>query len=294
MNWHREPLFHFLVLGGLLFGLFALVNDEASSGPPNQIEITASDVDRLRDVWTKQWNRQPTETELKGLIESHLREEVLYREGLALGLDQNDTIIRRRLAQKMEFLFEDLADQVKPTDKELERYFDRNRERYRLPARFSFTHVYFSVDRRGSSAEQDARHLLARLQTSDAVQLPVSDRGDPFMLQYDFIKNTEQEVAKLFGRRFVEQLLEVPEGPWQGPIESGYGLHLVRILDKVDSRLPELSEMRDRVQTDLVRERRREMNKAIFERMKDRYEIVVESPVDTLEMAKVSTTEKKR
>ena len=151
MTWTREPLVHFLVLGALLFGLFALVNNEASSKSPNRIEITSADVDRLQERWTKQWNRPPTETELKSLIEAYLREEILYREALALGLDQNDTIIRRRLAQKMEFLFEDLADQVEPTDEELKRYFDRNRDQYRLPARFSFAHVYFSVDQRGDS-----------------------------------------------------------------------------------------------------------------------------------------------
>ncbi len=284
MNWTREPLVHFLVLGVLMFGLFALVNDEASSRPPNRIEITVSNVERLREVWSKQWNRPPTETELKGLIESHLREEILYREGLALGLDQNDTIIRRRIAQKMKFLFEDLADQVKPTHEELKDYFDRNQNQYRFPARFSFTHVYFSVDQRGNSAVPDARRLLAQLQTSDAARLPVSDRGDPFMLQYDFVRKTEQEVAKLFGQRFAEQLLESPEGSWQGPIESGYGLHLVRIHDKVEPRLPELNEVRDRVQTNLVSERRRETNEQVYQRLKARYEIVVVPFTETFDV----------
>ncbi len=275
MNWTREPLVHFLVLGALLFGLFALVNDEASSKSPNRIEITASNVERLREVWSKQWNRPPTETELKGLIESHLREEVLYREGLALGLDQNDTIIRRRITQKMKFLFEDLADQVKPTHEELKGYFDRNQDQYRLPARFSFTHVYFSVDRRGIAAEQDARRLLAHLQTTDATPLRASGQGDRLMLEYDFVRKTEQEVAKLFGRRFAEQLSEIPEGSWQGPIESGYGLHLVRIHDRIESRLPEMEEVRDKVQLDFSAERRRETNKKIYEQLKARYEIVV-------------------
>ncbi len=285
MNWTREPLVHFLVLGVLMFGLFALVNDEASSRPPNRIEITASNVERLREVWSKQWNRPPTETELKGLIESHLREEVLYREGLALGLDQNDTIIRRRIAQKMKFLFEDLADQVKPTHEELKRYFDRNQGQYRRPSRFTFTHVYFSVDKRGDSAEHDARRLLAKLQTSDATPVRVSDQGDPFMLQYDFVRKTEQEVAKLFGRHFAEQLLEIQEGSWQGPIESGYGLHLVWIHDRIESRLPEMEEVRDKVQLDFLAERRRETNKKIYEQLKARYEIVIVPFKDTFDVA---------
>ena len=293
MNWTREPLVHFLLLGALLFGLFALVDDEASSKSSNQIEITSADVDRLRERWTRQWNRPPTETELKGLINSHIREEVLYREGLALGLDQNDTIIRRRLAQKMEFLTEDLAGQVKPTDEELKRYFDRNQDQYLLPARFSFTHVYFSVDQRGDSAVQDARRLLAQLQTSDAIALPVSDQGDRFMLHYDFVRKTEQEVAKLFGRRFAEQLLEIQEGSWQGPIESGYGLHLVRVHDKVEPRLPELNEVRDRVQTNLVSERRRITHEQVYQRLKARYEIVVEDPAASWKIAKAYSAEKK-
>ncbi len=286
MKWYREPLIHFLGIGALLFGLFALVNEEAGSVAPNRIEITVSNVERLREVWSKQWNRQPTETELKGLIESHLREEVLYREGLALGLDQNDTIIRRRLAQKMEFLFEDLADQVKPTDEELERYFVHNRDQYSIPARFSFTHVYFNLDKRGDSAAHDTERLLAQLQTTDVTPPRAADLGDRFMLGYDFVRKTEQDVAKLFGRRFAKQLLDIPEGLWQGPIESGYGLHLVRIHDKVEPRLPELNEMRDRIQTDLMRERRRETNEQVYQRLKARYEIVVETPAATLEMAR--------
>ena len=275
MNWHREPLIHFLVLGALLFGLFALVNDEASSKPPNQIEITAADVDRLQERWTKQWNRPPTETELKGLINSHIREEVLYREGLALGLDQNDTIIRRRLAQKMQFLFEDLSDQVEPTDEELQEYLDQNPDRYRSPARFTFTQVYFSIDQRGAEAYKDAERLLAKLQNNTATPIRVADRGDRLMLDQDYVQSTELEVAKLFGRGFAERLLKIQEGSWQGPIESGYGIHLVRIHDRIESRLPEMEEVQDEVQRDFLAERRRETNKKIYEQLKARYEIVV-------------------
>jgi hypothetical protein len=286
MKWHREPLVHFLGIGALLFGVFGLVNDEASSVPANRIEITAADVDRLQERWSKQWNRPPNETELKGMIEAHLREEVLYREGLALGLDKNDTIIRRRLAQKMEFLAEDLANQVLPTDEELQEYLDQNPDRYRSPARFTFTQVYFSIDQRGAEAYKDAERLLSKLQNNTATPIRVADRGDRLMLDQDYVQSTELEVAKLFGQHFSEQLLEIQEGSWQGPIESGYGIHLVRIHDKVEPRLPELAEVLKRVQVDLESERRRETNKKIYEQLKARYEIVVESPASTLEMAK--------
>ena len=285
MNWTKEPLVHFLVLGGLLFGLFALVNDEASSKPPNEIEITSSDVDRLRDVWTKQWNRPPTETELKGLIESHLREEVLYREGLALGLDQNDTIIRRRLAQKMEFLFEDLADQVEPTDEELKRYFDKYNDKYLLPARVSFSHIYFNVDRRGEAGYGNAKHLLEKLQSNKASLRPY-DQGDRFMLGYEYVQKTPQEVANVFGRQFAEKLFMTRKGIWQGPIESGYGVHLVSIHDRTESRLPEMKDVRDKVQLDFLAERRRETNERIYEKLKARYEIVVAPDTNGAQVAR--------
>ena len=285
MNWTKEPLVHFLVLGGLLFGLFALVNDEASSKPPNEIEITSSDVDRLRDVWTKQWNRPPTETELKGLIESHLREEVLYREGLALGLDQNDTIIRRRLAQKMEFLFEDLADQVEPTDEELKRYFDKYNDKYLLPARVSFSHIYFNVDRRGEAGYGNAKHLLEKLQSNKARPRPY-DQGDRFMLGYEYVQKTPQEVANVFGRQFAEKLFMTRKGIWQGPIESGYGVHLVSIHDRTESRLPEMKDVRDKVQLDFLAERRRETNERIYEKLKARYEIVVAPDTNGAQVAR--------
>ncbi len=284
MKWYREPLVHFLGIGALLFGVFALVKDEANSVDANRIEITASDVERLQQVWTRQWNRPPTETELKGLIESHLREEVLYREGLALGLDQNDTIIRRRLAQKMEFLFEDLALQREPTEEDLKGYFDRNKDKYLLPARVSFSHIYFNVDRRGQAAYGNAKRLLKRLRSNGSSPVRVSDQGDRFMLGYDYAQKTQQEVANVFGRQFAEKLIKTPKGIWQGPIESGYGMHLVRVHEVVDSSFPRFVEVQARVKTDFLTERRRSANKRIYQTLKSRY--IVVPFTDTFDVAR--------
>ncbi len=286
MKWYREPLVHFLGIGALLFGLFALLNDDASSIDANRIEITASNVERLREVWSKQWNRQPTETELKGLIKSHIREEVLYREGLALGLDKNDTIIRRRLAQKMEFLFEDLAMQGKPTEEDLKAYFDRNKDKYLLPARVSFSHIYFNVDRRGKAAYGNAKRLLKRLRSNGSSPVRVSDQGDRFMLGYDYAQKTQQEVGNVFGRQFAGKLFKTRKGIWQGPIESGYGIHLVQVRDRIESRLPQLDEVRDSVQLDFLYERRRVTNKKIYEQLKARYEIVVAPDTNGTQVAR--------
>lgn len=272
MNWHREPLVHFLLLGAILFGVFALVNDEAGSVDTKRIEVTTGDIERLQEGWSKRWNRPPTQEELSGLIDSHIREEVLYREGLALGLDQNDTIIRRRMMQKMEFLFNDLAELNPPDDSALNQYLLENQEKYKIPARVSFTHIYFSVDKRGAKAVEDAKKVRPGLK---ALRAP--EKGDSFMMAYDFDRETPFEVERLFGKYFSDQLFTLEANVWQGPIESGYGLHLVRISEKIDSQIPELAFVVDKVRTDWMYEQRKKMNEEIYEKFKERYEIVVEA-----------------
>jgi len=277
----REPLLHFLIIGALIFILFSIINEEEDTLSGNKIVVTAADIERLSDNWSKKRNRPPTETELKGLVESYIKEEVYYREALALGLDQNDTILRRRLMQKMEFLSNDLAELNQPDESALNKYFLDNQEKYELPARVSFTHIYFSLDKRGAKVVEDAERVLSGLDLPRAPEL-----GDTFMMQYDFVQETPFEVERLFGKGFTEQLFKSDINSWQGPIESGYGLHLVRISEKVDSRMPELASVIGKVRTDLMFERRQKMNKEIYERFKERYEIVVE------DMPKQSSTAK--
>jgi hypothetical protein len=269
-HWHKEPLLHFLIIGAVIFVVFSIVNKDEIDISGNKIVVTAAEVERLSDNWSKKWNRPPTETELQGLVESYIKEEVYYREALALGLDKNDTILRRRLMQKMEFLSNDLAELNQPDESALNKYFLDNQEKYKLPARVSFTHIYFSLDKRGAKAFEDAKNLLSQLN-----DLSAPEKGDSFMLQYDFNQETPFEVARLFGTGFAEQLFTLETNTWQGPIESGYGLHLVRISEKIDSRTPELASVIEKVRTDLMFEQRKKMNKEIYERFKERYEIVV-------------------
>ena len=270
-KWHKEPLLHFLIIGAFIFVVFSIVNKDEIDVSGNKIVITAADIERLSSNWSKKWNRPPTEIELKGLVESYIKEEVYYREALALGLDQNDTILRRRLMQKMEFLSNDLAELNQPDETTLNKYFLNNQEKYELPAQVSFTHIYFSLDKRGAKVVEDAESVLSGL---DALRAP--DKGDSFMLEYDFAQETPYEVERLFGKSFAEQLFTLKANAWQGPIESGYGLHLVRISEKTDARMPELASVIEKVRTDLMFERRQKTNKEIYERFKERYEIVVE------------------
>jgi peptidyl-prolyl cis-trans isomerase C len=270
-HWHKEPLLHFLIIGAVIFVVFSIGNKEEAAVSGNKIVVSSAEIERLSDIWSKKMNRPPTETELQGLIESYIKEEVYYREALALGLDQNDTILRRRLMQKMEFLSNDLAELNQPDEAALNKYFLENQEKYKLPARASFTHIYFSLDKRGAKAYEDAINVLSELNV-----LRAPEHGDSFMMEYDFVQETPFEVERLFGKSFAEQLFKSEINTWQGPIRSGYGLHLVRISEKIDSRLPELASVIDKVQTDWMFEQRQKMNKEIYERFKQRYEIVVE------------------
>ena len=264
--WRRNPLLQFTAIGAVLFFAYGFIHD-TRTGDANRIEVTAADIERIRELWAMQWRRPPTEAELQGLVDAHIREEVLYREALAMGLDKGDTVIRRRLAQRVEFLAEDLATRVEPTREELQRHFEAHLDRYMLPARASFSHIYFSIDRRGDQAESDARAALAH---------PDAARGDPFMLQSDFPSRTQQEVGALFGNEFATALFALEPGDWRGPVASSYGMHLVRVRERSEGRKPELSEVRDRVRNDLLDQRRREADEALVDALEARYEIVVE------------------
>jgi parvulin-like peptidyl-prolyl isomerase len=253
----------------------------------NKIIVSSAEIERLGYNWSKRWNRPPTETELQGLIESYIKEEVYYREALTLGLDQNDTILRRRLMQKMEFLSNDLAELNQPDETELNEYFIDNQDKYELPARISFTHIYFSMDKRGAKASEYAKNVLLELKSSRA-----PERGDSFMLEYDFVQETPFEVERLFGKGFAEQLFRLGTNSWHGPIESGYGLHLVRISEKIDARMPDLASVIDKVRTDWMFEQRQKTNKEIYERFKERYEIVVDDVQKQSGMAKATRSDR--
>jgi peptidyl-prolyl cis-trans isomerase C len=270
----KEPLIHFLILGALLFALNNVVSDSDPTEADNSIVISDTEVEWMQSTWNKKWSRQPTEDELQGLIESYIREEVLYREGLAMGLDEDDTIIRRRLATKMEFLVKDIGQIVEPTEAELNDYFKANIDRYMEPSMISFSHIYFNLDNR-DNALGDAQIVLEKLRKIDALTADDWQLGDPFMLHYDYGLKTQTEVMQLFGSNFSDKVFEMPPGGWQGPIESGYGIHLVYIKDVVAAREPSLDEVRDKVKNDLVSQRRTDSFDAFYKSLRDKYDIEI-------------------
>jgi len=273
MKFFKEPLFHFLALGAALFLLYGLVSDD-SGDAQNQLLVTQGDIRQLADTWQMQWRRPPTSAELRGLVEAHIKEQILYREALAMGLDQDDTIVRRRLAQKMEFLAQDIASWVEPTEEELETFLADNPELFRTPVEVTFTHVYVSPDARGATATEDAQALLTQLRTMGP-GADTSMMGDRFMLQKHY-SAAEWEIARLFGSQFAADVVALEPGDWEGPVESGYGLHVVLVQDRVDARMPALEEVREQVNNEYMSVRQREANEAMYEQLRSRYDVIVE------------------
>lgn len=288
-QWLKEPLLHFLLIGAALFALFYQVADPASVSD-SRIVISEADIDRMITLFERKLQRLPTQQELNGQIEAHIREEILYREALAMGLDQDDTIVRRRMAQKVEFMFNDLADAAEPTDDELQAFLDANNDRFIEPARTSFVHVYLNADKRGDSIEAEAQRLLQTLD-SNLDQTDSATTGDPFMFGYGFENQSTHQVSRMFGRDFAKALATLAADSWQGPVASGYGLHLVYIKDRSDAWLPPLTEIRESVLYELLAERRQRANQAFYQALRERYDVIIEQPPEHQSMAVTETAE---
>jgi peptidyl-prolyl cis-trans isomerase C len=273
----REPLIHFLLIGGAIFGFYGLAAEPEASAPADRIVVTTGEIDRLGNLWEKRWQRQPSGSELRRLIDEHVREEVLYREALALGLDRDDAVFRRLLRQKLEFVTQDLAVALKPEAVEVAAWFEANRERYRTPTRVSFTQVFVDLDRRGATGESNARVLLAGLREGSVAPEAV---GDGLLLDASYDGHSMQEIEGLFGSEFTEALLGLAPGEWSGPIASGYGLHLVRLDARSAGVIPPLAQIETRVRADIEYERRQQANEDIYQRFLARYEVVVEDAAE--------------
>jgi hypothetical protein len=271
----REPLIQFLLIGAVLFGLYRLPGNGSVSASSNRITIGAGEIEQLRAMFMKQRQRPPSDEELRGIIDARVQEEVLYREALIMGLDRDDTIIKRRLAQKLEFLTEDLSDVGLPTDGQLAAFFSQHGERYQTPRRLSFVHVYFTTAKRGKRAEQDAKNDLARLR-SGAPASAAEEMGDMFLLDYAYKEVMPGDIEKVFGQSFAEELVKLPEREWHGPIVSGYGLHLVRVSESLTSRASTLDAVREEVKRDWLEAQRRQIKEATFKKLRERYEVVID------------------
>jgi len=272
----REPLVHFLLLGLLVFAGFKFTS-RSDAGEPGKIVVTQAQVESLVTGFTRTWQRPPTNLELEGLIREHIREEVCTREALALGLDKDDSVIRRRLRQKLEFISDSVASQAEPTDEALEKYLQAHPENFRAQRQFTFSQVYLDPQKHGENLSRDVDQLLGQLRLAES-RPDLSKLGDSLLLEQDFEAVSGGEVSKQFGEKFAAKLVELPVGEWSGPVESGYGLHLVIVTERKDGSLPALADVRETVKRDWVNAQRSETNEKFYQALLKRYTVTIEDP----------------
>jgi len=285
----KEPLLHFLLLGAALFIAYGLISKPGSNRAPGEITVTVGQIEHLVTGFAKTWQRPPTDAELKGLIDDWVREEIATREAMALGMDKGDTVIRRRLRQKLEFVSDDIAAQTEPTDADLNAYLQAHPESFRVEPAFTFSQVYLDPAKHGANLGRDSAQLLARLKQADA-KADTSALGDSLLLEHAFQSAPTSEVAKQFGEEFAAKLDALSPGEWQGPIESGYGAHLVLIRQRTEGRKPALADVRGAVRREWANARRLEENQKFYEGLSKRYIVIIEGlePADTKDVASMS------
>ena len=272
----REPLLQFLLLGAAIFAAYSLLSNSRSEAP-GKIVITQGQIENLSVSFSKMWRRPPTDAELAGLVRDRVRDEVYYREAMALGLDKEDTVIRRRLRQKMEFISNDIAAQAEPTDADLNDYIQAHPDKFPAAQRFTFQQVYLNPDKHRANLAGATTRLLAQLkQAGDKVD--VSTLGDTFLLEHDFTALPTSEIAKQFGEGFAAKLRELSPGQWQGPVESGYGVHVVKISESTEGRRPALADVREVVRREWDNARRQEANEKFYQDLLKRYVVTIEQP----------------
>lgn len=269
----REPLLQFFLLGLALFAAYRILGGGERAQRTDRIVVDAGQIERLSGEFYRVWARPPTRADLERLIEEHIKEEMLYREALALGLDRDDEVVRRRMRRKMEFLNESLVEVLDPTDEELQAWFEKHADRYRRPAGVSFVQVYVSPDRHADPGRR-AETVLARLSARGE---PDPGMGDPTLLP-ERMHASLDEVDRTFGGSFAEELSDAPLDEWSGPFASGYGLHLVRLTAREPARLPTLDQVREEVERDWRHERRQRADATLYDALRERYEVRVEWP----------------
>jgi peptidyl-prolyl cis-trans isomerase C len=278
-RWLREPLLHFLALGLLLFATDHVLNRApARERTPTRIELTPDDLRQLQVAFAARWQREPTPEEMNGLVEDRVRDEVLYREALVLGLGQDDPIVRRRLAQRMELVAGDPSPNREPTPLELEAWFEKNRQRFAQPEQVTFRHLYFSPERRGARARADATGALEKLAGTPADWPGTASLGDRFPFQDHLADRSLEQLVKELGPGFAQAIFRTKPGAWQGPIESAYGWHVVFVEALTPGRNLSLKEIEPDVRTAWKAEQHDASWRAAYEKMRAKYELILPAP----------------
>jgi hypothetical protein len=275
----REPLVHFLLLGAVLFGLYSFTQGgRPASASSKEIRLSVDELAQLALLFQAQWRREPTPEEFSRMVENKIQGEILYREALAMGLDKGDEIVKRRMAQKMQFLAEDVAAAREPTATELKSWFERNGAMFAQPNRVSFRHLYFSPDRRGARAREDASSALAKLGGQPQDARLAGSLADRFMFQDYYRDRAPEQLGREFGPQFALAVAKLAPGLWQGPIESGFGWHLVFVDTVIPGRVPAFEEVEPDVKTAWLAEQKAQAWEKAYKEMRAKYTVLLPAP----------------
>jgi parvulin-like peptidyl-prolyl isomerase len=278
----HEPLVHFLLIGAVLFGVYSLTQSgRPATAGSKEIRLSLDEVAQLTLLFQAQWRRPPTPQELERMVENKVQQEILYREALAMGLDKDDEIVKRRMAQKMQFLAEDVAAAREPTAAELRTWFEKNSAKFAQPPRLSFRQLYFSPDRRGARARGDAEVALAKLAGQPVDAKIASAFADPFMFQEYYRDRAPDFLGKEFGPQFALSVAKLAPGSWQGPIESGFGWHLVFVDTVIPGRMPAFEEIEPDVKTAWLAEQKALAWQKAYKEMRTKYTVLLPAPPES-------------
>lgn len=264
----KEPLLHFILIGAAFFLLYSWVGETENES--NTITIDESDLEEIVSKFEMQWKRMPTEEELFSIVEKRIEQEVFYQEALKMNLDHNDEIIKRRLSQKMQFLSNDISGLVKPTDEQLQEYYQNHSDKYLVDASYTLHQVYFSPDQR-ENWRADAEAAVAKMNSVSIDEAIVM--GDPISLPQTYTETSAFHISRQMGDAFLNEIAVLKTGKWQGPVNSGYGAHVVFISEKQEAIPAPFEAVREKVIDDYSFERQAEVKAAIFKEFEKKYQI---------------------
>jgi peptidyl-prolyl cis-trans isomerase C len=271
----KEPLLQFLLIGAAIYGAYALYGPPQGDMDARKVIVDNNRIETIISQWNGRWKRPPTRQELDGIINAYVREEILYRKAVEIGLNEDDPITRRRLAQKLEFLTKNIALLRKPEESELEQYFADNIDLFRAPVLITFSHAFLDPDVRDKTTLEDAEKLLENLQAEGEPDVNSPTLGDRFMLENRYTQVSELDIRRSFGGGFADSVMQLDAGKWHGPVLSGFGVHLVYVHEIIDTPAPKFADVRKKVLASWQEKQQSEFNRDFYENLKASYEVVI-------------------
>jgi hypothetical protein len=265
----KEPLLHFLLIGACLFGLYTWLNPAAMQSD-KRIVVDQGRINYLVQRFKRVWQRAPNEQERQSLIEDFIIEEIYYREALAMGIDKNDPVIRRRLRQKMELYTDNLASTLAPSDAQLNEYLQQHPDKFKSDARYTFKQVFLNTDAAAEKLDERLKTIESKLSKGERV------KGDPSLFPGSFEDADAFSVNRTFGHEFAEKLDQLPLNQWSPPIKSGMGVHFVMLTDRQPGQLPALADIRKQVEREWRFDRAQSIDKALRKKLLTSYDVVIE------------------